>query len=142
MPGSHPALSVMFSFEIVVHPLTFKASELLMWEVNSCTGNTEAFFGTSTAAQYSNTWYYLCSIPLVHFNFLVEEILAFHRNVIQFFYRSILPGALYYYNKQLLAEVEAQCRQQHCLSSFFDQRIGMRDLMHASLSSGQFLSIH
>jgi hypothetical protein len=28
--------------------------------------------------------YYLCSIPLVHFDFLVEEILAFHQNVIQF----------------------------------------------------------
>jgi hypothetical protein len=28
--------------------------------------------------------YYLRSIPLVHFDFLVEEILAFHRNVIRF----------------------------------------------------------
>ena len=28
--------------------------------------------------------YYLRSIPLVHFDFFVEEILAFHRNVIQF----------------------------------------------------------
>ena len=28
--------------------------------------------------------YYLRSIPLVRFDFLVEEILAFHRNVIQF----------------------------------------------------------
>jgi hypothetical protein len=28
--------------------------------------------------------YYLRSIPLVHFDFLVEEILAFHQNVIRF----------------------------------------------------------
>ena len=28
--------------------------------------------------------YYLRSIPLVQFDFLVEEILAFHRNVIRF----------------------------------------------------------
>ena len=28
--------------------------------------------------------YYFRSIPLVHFDFLVEEILAFHQNVIQF----------------------------------------------------------
>ncbi len=43
--------------------------------------------------------------------------------VATFYYRSILPGALYYYNKQLLAEVEAQRRQQHRSSSFFDQRL-------------------
>ena len=51
--------------------------------------------------------------------------------VATFYYRSILPGALYYYNKQLLAEVEAQRRQQHRLSSFFDQRLVQETLcMH------------
>jgi hypothetical protein len=54
--GKLPDLSVVFSYKIVVHPSTFKASELLLWVVNSCTVNTEAFFGTPTAAQYSNTW--------------------------------------------------------------------------------------
>ena len=39
--------------------------------------------GTMFAPSY-DLQYYLRSIPLDHFDFLVEEILAFHRNVIRF----------------------------------------------------------
>jgi hypothetical protein len=57
MPGQLRGLSAMFFYyEIVVHPLVFKASELLFWVVYSCTVSTEAF-GASTVAQKSNTWY-------------------------------------------------------------------------------------
>jgi hypothetical protein len=54
MPGSCPGLSVVFSYERVDHSSTFKASELLLWVVHSC---TVAFGTSSTAAQQSNTWY-------------------------------------------------------------------------------------
>ena len=33
--------------------------------------------------QQNYAYYYLRSVPLVHFNFLVEVYLAFYRNVIQ-----------------------------------------------------------
>jgi hypothetical protein len=50
------------------------------------------------------------------------------------YYRSILPGAFCYYNKQDLAEEEAQRRQQHRLSCFFDQRLVWETLcMHHRL---------
>ena len=40
---------------------------------------------TTSTMLYSHLGrYYLCSIPLVQFDFSVKEILAFHRNVIQF----------------------------------------------------------
>ena len=74
MPGSLPDLSVVFSYEIVVHPSTFKPSELLLWVVNSCTVNTEAFFGTSTAAHYSN---YLVALSRATFVDTQEQLKEF-----------------------------------------------------------------